>query len=576
MKTRKLSINRFLLMIGLVGAMQVSCQREPGTQASTATTTTVDATNIYEGIEFDMPKVEEPTIPNYSVSIADFGAVGDGLTKNTEAFEKAIADAAAKGGGKVIIPRGMWLTGPIVLKSNINLHAEEGAMVIFSEDFDDYPLIKTSFEGLDTYRCQSPISGKDLENVAITGPGTFDGSGDAWRPVKKSKMTDGQWKSLVQSGGLLSDDGKVWYPSESSKRGDTAGNFNVPDYDRKEQFESVKDFMRPVMVSLINCNKVLLDGPTFQNSPAWNLHPLMSQNVILRNLNVRNPWYSQNGDGLDLESCKNALVYNNTFDVGDDAICIKSGKDEDGRRRGIPTENVIVKNNTVYHGHGGFVVGSEMSGGVKNVHVSNCTFMGTDIGLRFKSTRGRGGVVENIYISDIDMIDIPTQAISFNLFYGGNSPILDDTQSAETEKRDESLMPVTEETPSFKNIYMKNIRVAGAEQALVLQGLPEMNLKNVSLENSVLKAKRGITAVDSDGIQLKNVKVMAEQGSALTIYNSKNIDVKGLTYSDTQEPVVKLLGPLTQNVKLESKDFQNTSTQVSKGKDLSNTALTME
>ncbi|AKD03742.1 glycoside hydrolase family 28 protein [Pontibacter korlensis] len=576
MNTKKISVNRFLLMIGLVGALQVSCQREPGTQASTATATSVDATNIYEGVEFDMPKVEEPTIPNYSVSIADFGAVGDGLTKNTEAFEKAIADAAAKGGGKVIIPRGMWLTGPIVLKSNINLHAEEGAMVIFSEDFDDYPLVKTSFEGLNTYRCQSPISGKDLENVAITGPGTFDGSGDAWRPVKKSKMTEGQWKKLVNSGGVLSDDGKVWYPSESSKRGDTAGNFNVPDYDRVEQFENVKDFMRPVMVSLINCNKVLLDGPTFQNSPAWNLHPLMSQNVILRNLNVRNPWYSQNGDGLDLESCKNALIYNNTFDVGDDAICIKSGKDEDGRRRGIPTENVIIKNNTVYHGHGGFVVGSEMSGGVKNVHVSNCTFMGTDIGLRFKSTRGRGGVVENIYISDIDMIDIPTQAISFNLFYGGNSPILDETQSAETEKRDERLLPVTEETPSFKDIYMKNIRVAGAEQALALQGLPEMNLKNVSLENAVLKAKKGITAVDSDGIQLKNVKVLAEKGPALTIYNSKNIEVNGLTYGDTQEPVVKVLGPLTQNVKLESKDFKNTSTQVSKGKDLSNTALTME
>ncbi|GAB3821946.1 glycoside hydrolase family 28 protein [Pontibacter rugosus] len=584
MNTKKIFANRFLLLVGLAGALQVSCQRQPTTQpeAATASNTTSTATapaqafDIYEGIEFDMPKVLEPTFANNSVRITDFGAVGDGMTKNTQAFERAIAAVAAKGGGKVVIPRGMWVTGPIVMKSNINLHAENGAMVIFSKDFDDYPLIKTSFEGLDTYRCQSPISGRDLVNVAITGPGTFDGSGDAWRPVKKGKMTEGQWKTLVKSGGLLSDDGKVWYPSESSKRGDTAGNFNVPDYDRKEQFESVKDFMRPVMVSLINCNKVLLDGPTFQNSPAWNLHPLMSQNVILRNLNVRNPWYSQNGDGLDLESCKNALVYNNTFDVGDDAICIKSGKDEDGRRRGIPTENVIVKNNTVYHGHGGFVVGSEMSGGVKNVHVSNCTFMGTDIGLRFKSTRGRGGVVENIYISNIDMIDIPTQAISFNLFYGGNSPVLDDTQSSETEKRDARLLPVTEETPSFKDIYMKNIRVAGAEQALVLQGLPEMNLKNVVLENATLKAKQGITAVDADGIKLINVKVIAEKGPALTIYNSKNIDVNGLTYKETQEPVVRVLGPLTQNVKLESKDFKDSSKQVSKGKDLSNTALTME
>lgn len=580
MNTRKISPGRLLLLVGLTGALQFSCQRQPeagGAVAGTGTTASADASAyIYQGIEFDMPRVQEPSFPSYSVSLTDFGAVGDGLTKNTEAFEKAIADVAAKGGGSVVIPRGMWLTGPIVLKSNINLHAEAGAMVIFSKNFDDYPLVKTSFEGLDTYRCQSPISGIGLENIAITGPGTFDGSGDAWRPVKKGKLTEGQWKSLVKSGGVLSDDGKVWYPSESSKRGDTAGNFNVPDYDRKEQFESVKDFMRPVMVSLVNCNKVLLDGPTFQNSPAWNLHPLMSQNVTLRNLNVRNPWYSQNGDGLDLESCKNAVVYNNTFDVGDDAICIKSGKDEDGRRRGIATENVIIKKNTVYHGHGGFVVGSEMSGGVKNVHVSDCIFMGTDIGLRFKSTRGRGGVVENIYISNIDMIDIPTQAISFNLFYGGNSPVLDDTQSADTEKRDERLLPVTEETPSFQNIFMKNIRVAGAEQALVLQGLPEMNLKNVSMENATLKAKKGITAVDSDGIKLKNVKVLAEKGPALTIYNSKNIEVNGLTYQEKQEPVVKVLGPLTKNVKLERKDFKDTTKQVSKGKDLSNTALTME
>lgn len=244
--------------------------------------------------------------------------------------------------------------------------------------------------------------------------------------------------------------------------------------------------------------------------------------------------------------------------------------------KGIPTENVIVKNNTVYHGHGGFVVGSEMSGGVKNVHVSNCTFMGTDIGLRFKSTRGRGGVVENIYISNINMYDIPTQAISFNLFYGGNSPVLEEDQRAADEARDEKPVPVTEETPSFKDIYMENIRVAGAEQALVLQGLPEMNLKNVVLKNAILKAEKGITAVDADGIKLINVKVITEKGPALTIYNSKNIDVDGLTFKDTQEPVVKVLGPLTQNVKLESGDFKNALQQVSKGKDLNDTALTME
>ena len=561
-----------------------ACQPQPASStnaspAAPATSATpvnnAAASDLYAGIEFNMPRVREPQIPNNRVNISDFGAVGDGLTKNTEAFEKAIAAASAKGGGTVTIPRGLWLTGPIVLRSNINLHAEAGAMVIFSKDFNDYPLVQTSFEGLNTYRCQSPISGRNLENVAITGKGTFDGAGEAWRPVKKSKLTAAQWKKLVSSGGVLSDDGNTWYPSEISKKGDTKDNFNVPNFTRKEQFEAVKDFMRPVMVSLISCKKVLLDGPTFQNSPAWNLHPLMCEDVTLRNLNVRNPWFSQNGDGLDLESCKNAVVHDNIFDVGDDAICFKSGKDKDGRDRGMPTENVIVKNNVVYHGHGGFVVGSEMSGGVKNVHVSNCLFMGTDIGLRFKSTRGRGGVVENIWISNIDMINIPTEAISFNLFYGGNSPVLEADQKASTEARDEKLLPVTEETPSFKNIYMKNITVAGADKALVLQGLPEMNLQNVSLENATLKAKNGVSAVDANGITLKNVKVIPETGPAITVYNSKNIDISGLSFSDISSPVVQVLGPKTQNVKLDKEDFKNTATQVLRGKDLEDKALVL-
>ncbi|MFB9862824.1 glycoside hydrolase family 28 protein [Rufibacter immobilis] len=585
---KNLLTSRLAVAVAVAGVFQISCQRQPAhvmTAAAPAPAATVTSGNgqgitsideVYKGVEFNMPRVQETSFPNYRVSITQYGAVADGITKNTQAFEQAINDVSAKGGGTVVIPRGLWLTGPIVLKSNINLHAEAGAMVIFSRDFNDYPVVETSFEGLNTFRCQSPISGRNLENIAITGSGTFDGNGDAWRPVKKSKMTAAQWKELTKTG-VLNAKGDMWYPTQNALKGDTQGsNFNVPDLKTRAEFEAVKDYLRPVLLSLINCKRVLLDGPTFQNSPAWNLHPLMCQDIILRNLNVRNPWYSQNGDGLDLESCKNALVYNNTFDVGDDAICFKSGKDKDGRERGVPTENVIVKNNVVYHGHGGFVVGSEMSSGVRNVHVSDCTFMGTDIGLRFKSTRGRGGVVENIWISNIDMINIPTQAISFNLFYGGNSPVLEEDQRASDEARTDKPVPVTEETPSFKNIWMRNITVSGADEAVALQGLPEMNLQNVTIENAYLKARKGISAVDASGITLKNVKVLAEKGPALTIYNSKNVNVQGLTYKDTQEPVVKVLGPLTQNVKLANKDFKNTQTQISKGKDLGKTAVSVQ
>jgi len=256
---------------------------------------------------------------------------------------------------------------------------------------------------------------------------------------------------------------------------------------------------------------------------------LMCENVTLRNLTVKNPWYSQNGDGLDLESCKNAIIYNCNFDVGDDAICFKSGKNANGRRRGMPTENVIVSECVVYHGHGGFVVGSEMSGGVRNVHVSNCTFMGTDVGLRFKSTRGRGGIVENIYISDINMTDIPTEPIHFNLYYGGNSPVPEPDEKI-IEQNKTMIPEVTEETPQFRNIYMKNIVCKGASRAAILQGLPEMNLSNVTIENAIIEADRGMEFFDSEGIQLKNVFVKINKGPVLAITDTKNLTVEKFSF----------------------------------------------
>lgn len=531
---------------------------------------------IYEGIEFTMPKVKTTSFPNYEVSITSFGGVGNGIVKNTDAFVKAINDVTSKNGGKVIVPRGIWLTGPITLKSNVNLHLEAGALIIFSKDFDDYPIIKTSFEGLNTARCISPINANNVENIAITGSGIIDGSGDAWRPVKISKMTDIQWKTLVKSGGVLSKDGKTWFPSEGSKKGyDSSTNFNVPDLIGNEELTSVKDFLRPVMVSIMNSKRVLLDGPTFQNSPAWNIHPLMCEDVIIRNINVRNPWYSQNGDGLDLESCKNALVYNNTFDVGDDAICFKSGKDKDGRDRGMPTENVIVKNNIVYHAHGGFVIGSEMSGGVRNVHVSNCTFLGTDIGLRFKSTRGRGGIVENIYISNIDMVHIPAEAIRFNLYYSGKAPVLDEGETSDTKIQEEKLVEVNEETPSFRNIFMKNIHVSDSETAAFFMGLPEMNLKNISIENSVFETKKGITLIDSDGITLKNVKIKASNDFALTTYNSKNIKTSNFQFTESKS-AIKVLGSKSSNIQFDKKDISNEKEQIQQGMGITKKAVKIQ
>ena len=198
-------------------------------------------------------------------------------------------------------------------------------------------------------------------------------------------------------------------------------NMNVVQFDNEEDWHKYRDFLRPVLLDFDSCENVLIEQVCFQNSPAWCLHPFRCHNVIINNVLVVNPWYSQNGDGLDLEASKDVLVLNSKFDVGDDAICLKSGKDKDGRELNSPCENVIVDGCSVYHGHGGFVVGSEMSSSVKNICVKNCTFLGTDVGLRFKSKRGRGGCVGNIYIDNINMIGIETDCILFDLNYSGLS-----------------------------------------------------------------------------------------------------------------------------------------------------------
>jgi len=306
------------------------------------------------------------------------------------------------------------------------------------------------------------------------------------------------------------------------------------------------------MVSLVNCRKILLDGPTFQNSPAWCLHPLMCEDMTIRNITVRNPWFSQNGDGIDIESCRNSVVYNSNFDVGDDAICIKSGKDADGRKRARPTENLIIKNCIVYHGHGGVTIGSEMSGGVRNMSVSHCTFMGTDVGLRFKTTRGRGGVVENIYFNDIEMINIPTQAISFNMYYGGLSvpEMLAEGKNIETTTGE--IPPVTEETPQFRNISIKNITCKGALQALYLQGLPELNLENISFENINICAQSGMACIDANGIKFIGLNLVTQDGPVLRFINSCNVDIEGLDVTGTNDTCIDIRGEKSRDITIKS------------------------
>lgn len=502
--------------------------------------------NLRKEIPFTMPEIKAPRFPSQSFTITDFGAVGDGCTMNTDAIASTIDACAQAGGGRVIVPAGIWLTGPIHLQSGIDFHLQKGALLLFSSNFDDYPLIQSSFEGTNQFRCTSPINVVDLENIAITGQGIIDGSGDAWRPVKKFKMTDRQWRELQSSGGVVNKQGLIWWPTQKAMLGeDYMQTLSGKTELTLKDVEPARDFLRPVMVRLVNSKNILLDGPTFQNSPAWNIHPLLCENMIIRNISVRNPWYSQNGDGIDLESCKNVLVYDCKFDVGDDAICLKSGKDEFGRRRGRPTENIVIYDCTVYHGHGGITTGSEMSGGVHNIFAYDCTFIGTDIGLRFKSVRGRGGIVENLYFQDIQMLGVKNQAILFDLFY-------------QSEVEENLIIPsVDDGTPIFQKIYFKDITSIRSGQAIVLQGLPEFPLRDIVFSDVAMSANEGIDCFFSENLQFKNTSLFVQQVPAIHLASSSKVHLKLSTIEQPQGALIRVSGKKSNAIEINAPNVKN-------------------
>jgi polygalacturonase len=435
---------------------------------------------------------------------------------------------------------------------------------LFTKDKNEYPLVEANWEGLPQMRNQSPLSATGATNIAITGKGIIDGNGDAWRAVKKDKLTESQWKKLVNSGGVLSEDEKTWYPSAQFMKGSKMPanpGLILPGKDRAF-YESIKDFLRPNLVLLTNCKYILLEGVTFQNSPAWCLHPLMSEHLTVKNVFVKNPWYAQNGDGIDAESCKNVLIENSVFDVGDDALCMKSGRDAEGRKRARPIENVIIRGCTVYSSHGGFVIGSEMSGGAKNIYVSNCTFIGADIGLRFKTTRGRGGVVENIFIKDIYMKDIPAEAILFDMYYMAKDPVV-----LAGEKRELPIVEfktVDETTPVFKNFHITNVYCNGAEKGIFVRGLPEMHIKDIVLENMVLQAKKGIDVQEATGITFKNIKIVsAETNPVIDVVHSDKLVFDNITYNEGAELLFRVSGDRSNSINIKNTNASGAKEKIS-------------
>lgn len=413
-------------------------------------------------------------IPDNRVVLTDFGGVPDGVTLNTEAFRKAISALSKRGGGHLVVPEGLWLTGPISLKDAIDLHLEKGALILFSPDKRDL---------MEEGEVKSGISASKRHDVSITGEGIIDGNGAWWRAVKRVKVSDEEWKQFRRKGGTVTEDGSLWYP------------FGLTHYPDIALTERAQEKMRTHLVRLTDCERVTVSGVTLQNSPKFHLVPTRCQDVIIEHVTVRCPWNAQNGDGIDIMSCQRVRIFGCTVDVGDDGICLKAGAGENGVKAG-PCKDILIENNTVYHAHGGFVIGSEFSGGMENITVRHNVFSGTDTGLRFKSAPERGGVCRNIRISDIIMSDIQDEAIVFQTTYADRPAGYEDNEAARTEHF----------LPDFTDIHMERIVCRGAATAIRCQG-PLSQIHGIVLKDAVLFYNETEQAVDDPlSIRLDNVR----------------------------------------------------------------------
>ena len=431
------SRRRFLKIAGAAGLAAASPLRAFGfTDAAWssifAQTPAVDA---WKGAAAILARIVPPTFPARDVDVTRFGAVGDGTTDCTNAISKAIDACAKAGGGRVVIPTGEFLTGAVHLKSRVNLHIAAGAVLRFQRDPKYYlPLVFTRFEGVECMNYSPFIYAFEQENVAITGTGTLDGNSDDthWWPWKgRDPKEKASTANQLAARAKLIEMGAQGVPVAERVFGDGS-------------------YLRPNFVQPYRCKNVLIEGVTIINSPMWELHPVLCSNVTVRNVNIKS--HGPNNDGCDPESCRDVLIEGCTFDTGDDCIALKSGRNDDGRRINIPIENVVIRNCVMKDGHGGVVVGSEISGGARNIFAERCRMdsPNLDRGLRIKTNSVRGGTTEHIYMRDCTIGSVTEAVVTVNLFY---------------EEGDTGKFP-----PIVRDIEVRNVTSKKGQYALLLRG----------------------------------------------------------------------------------------------------------
>lgn len=419
-------------------------------------------------------------------NVLSYGAKNDSSKLCTAAVQKAIAAAVKVGGGTIFFPAGKYLTGPIHLKSNITILIDAGAELHFSDQFDDYlPMVESRYEGVDVVSFSPLFYAYKAENIAIKGRGIIDGHGKKWWDFVEGYKKDqprSKWQFMFDS---------------------LNKNILLPD----DPAQMKRGFLRPPFIQPMYCKNILIEGITIRNSPFWTINPEFCENVTVHAVTINNP-HSPNTDGINPESCKYVHISNCHISVGDDCITIKSGKDIPGRTKAAPAENYTITNCTMLSGHGGVVIGSEMSGDVKKIVISNCVFDGTDRGIRIKTARGRGGVVEDIRVDNIIMKNIR------------ESPFVLDMQYAKTKEE-----PVSNRTPQFKNIHYSNISVSQAKQAGFINGLSEMPIENISFSNIEIVADNGFVVQEAKGIAFHNVSVTTKNGPSIIFNNAAGIEI---------------------------------------------------
>lgn len=463
-------------------------------------TPTPTTTSITEETPWGTEVFEVPTFKDATYDITKYGAeTGDELN-NQRAIQAAIDDCHKNGGGKVIIPNGKWNTSYLNLKSNINLHLKEGAILNFLDDIELYKTPTfTRWEGLECLNYHPFIYARDVKNVAISGTGKIVGNGHNWWELAKGT----QIKSLTKLYDLV-------------EAGVAPNDRNCLDF-------KPTSYLRPSLIQFINCKNVLVEDFEVGSGPMWTVHLVYCENVVARNLQVITT--GTNNDGIIPDASKKVLIDNCFFSTGDDCIVIKSGLNEDGWRVGKPSERIVIKNCKTKHGHGGVVIGSEMSGGVRNVYAYDCDFSNTERGLRVKSMKGRGGVIENLYFENITMDSIIKEAIRLNMHYGSSS-----------------IKPRTDSLPTFRNFHFNNIKSSYSQFAIRVSGIEEQYIDSIFFSNISMKGKYGVVIENASNFVFDTLKIEALQHEPIQIKNGKSLLFSNGEFIGSNDTLLSLKG----------------------------------